>query len=528
MHERHAILGLVLTGLLLSGYLGMTGCNKSGTGGGGGGTVLASAGDTSQLYVSGNTLGRLLSYNDANTVSGSDPVNRVVSGGLTTLNGPRGIAVDMPHNQIYVANYADNSILVFNDARTVTGGDAPSRTIRNASVLIGPSALFIDAVHDRLYVANTGGNSVLIFDNASSLSGSTVAPDRILTGVSTTLSAPTGIYVDTTRNLLYVSNGNQVLVFSNAASTAGDTAPARTIGGLSSPAGLFADVMTDRLYVANTGSNSILVYNNASTANGTPAPDRTLSGGATLLNQPRDLFLDTGTDRLYVSNAGSNTVLVYNGASTANGAPAPDRVVDLTASTGPWGIFVDVTPMVIGSTASLDGFITFDGTTYAATSNGGSPITGDDESFLTGSSARQFFNFDLSNIPTNVTVNAATLRLYQAAQVGTPFNDLGNVVADHVDYGASLDGSPGDYDGGLLAFMGIFSTSSNVGYRTLDATSAVADDIIIGRGHSQYRLRFSPLGINYDSSSDYVQYTDAEDSCCGANRPPQLEITLLP
>ena len=110
-----------------------------------------------------------------------------------------------------------------------------------------PTALFIDVINDRLYVTSTGGNSVQIYDNASLLNGSTT-PNRSLLGNLTTLSAPTGIYVDTTRNLLYVSNGNnQILVFSNAAAVTGNVAPARSLAGLSSPDGIFVDILNDRL-----------------------------------------------------------------------------------------------------------------------------------------------------------------------------------------------------------------------------------------------------------------------------------------
>ena len=87
---------------ILLGTLALAGCN--GSGGGGGTTAAVSTGVGNQLYVSGNNGHRLLIYNDANTVSGSMPPNRVVAGGLTTLSGPRGIAVDMARNQIYIAN----------------------------------------------------------------------------------------------------------------------------------------------------------------------------------------------------------------------------------------------------------------------------------------------------------------------------------------------------------------------------------------------------------------------------------------
>lgn len=527
MFASSPIRSTVLVCTILFGTLTLVGC--SGGGGGGRTTTTVTAGAGSQLYVSGNDGHELLVYDDANTVSGSVAPSRAVVGGRTTLLGPRGIAVDMVRNQVYVANALNDSILVFNNARTVTGDDAPNRTITGAP-LSRPSAVFIDVVNNRLYVASTNGNSILVYNNASILNG-VAAPNRTLSGATTALSAPTGIYVDTTRNLLYVANGNnQILIFNNAAILSGNVtiAPLGTISIPSDSAGIFVDVMADRLYVANTGANSILVFDNASTANGGPIPSRTLSGGGTLLNQPRDVFVDTGSDRLYVSNVGGNSILIFNNASSVNGNATPDRNLNLTASTGPWGIYVDVTPLVIGSTPSLDGFIAYDGSAYTATSRGGSPRTGDDESFLAGNRARQFFSFDLSNIPPSVTIVRATLRLYQAQQTGTPYNNLGDVVVDHVDYGAILDGSPGDYDGGLVALLGIFSTRGAVGYRTLDVTARVADDFSSVRGHSQYRLRFSPLEIDFNFASDYVQYTDGEDSCCAANSPPQLSVTLKP
>jgi len=281
----------ILAGSILSAMLALLGC-----GGSGGTAFVYATGTASQLYVSGVDGNRLLIYNDANSVTGSPLPNQTVTGGLTTLNGLRGIALDMARDQIYIANAMNNSILVFHNARAVTGGVAPNRTITGAS-LNRPSALFFDAVSNRLFVVNTTGNSVLIYDNASTLNGS-VAPNRTLTGIATMLNAPLGIFVDVTRNLLYVSNStNQILVFSNAATVMGNVAPVRTIGGLSSPTGIFTDVMTDRLYVVNTGANAILVFNGASTANGAPVPDRILSGSGTLLNLPREVFVDSGRDR---------------------------------------------------------------------------------------------------------------------------------------------------------------------------------------------------------------------------------------
>lgn len=404
-----------------------------------------------------------------------------------------------------------------------SGGDNPGVT----PAAVGPTALFIDVVNDRLYVTNAGNNSVSVYDNASLLNGSTT-PDRSLTGNLTTLSAPKGIYVDTTRNLLYVSNGtDQILVFNNAASVTGNTGPVRTINGLNSPGGIFIDVMADRLYVANTGANSVLVFDNASTATSISLPDRVLFGGSSPLNQPRDVFVDTGTDRLYVTNAGDNSVLVFNNASTVDNTAAPDRILTLTASTGPWGVYVDATPIVVGSTANLDGYARSD----SFASANGSLATGDKESDFSLISVgwRQLYSFDIASIPASTTIASATLRLYQCDVVGTPYASLGNVIVDHVTYGSTFDPSGSAYDGAVALNIGTLSATTSLGYRSLNVTSRLQNDLVASRVNSQYRLGFSIQDANSNGNDDFVQFTDAEDSLCAGtatNQPPQLAVIL--
>lgn len=407
-----------------------------------------------------------------------------------------------------------------------SGGDNPGSTPAS----VGPTALFIDIVNDRLFVANAGNDSVSVYDNASLLDGA-VTPDRTLTGDSTSLSAPKGIYVDSTRNLLYVSNGtNQILVFNNSASATGNTTPVRTIDGLNNPGGIFVDVMADRLYVANTGANSVLVFDNASIATSISPPDRVLSGGSSSLNQPRDIFVDTGANRIYVTNAGDNSVLVFNNASTVdNPVVAPDRILTLTASTGPWGVYIDATPLVIGSTADLDGYARSDSFASAT----GSPATGDKESdfSLVGIGWRQLYSFDIASIPSSATIISAMLRLHQCDVQGSPYSvvSLGDVVVDHVNYGGTLDPSGSAYSGGVALNIGTLSTTATLGYRLLSVTSRVQNDLTMSRVRSQYRIGFSVQDANSDGNDDFAQFTDAEDSLCAGtatNQPPQLAVTL--
>lgn len=480
----------------------------------------------SVLYVGASASGSVLSFNNAASVFGSAAPDRT----LTGLGGPRGIAVDMARNRLYVANPGTSSVLVFDAARTLNGGTAPTRSITGAgtTALRAPTGLALDLARDRLYVTSGGNNAVMIIDDASAASG-TAPVGRVLSGATTGLSTPAGVAVDPSRDKLYVASSaaNAILVFDNAATVSGDTAPNRRISGaatgLAAPTGLFVDPLNDRLYVANALGNSISVFDAASVANGDGAPARTLSGGASLLNQPSGVFVELGTDLLYVANLGGNQILVYAGAGTVTGATAP-RTLSLPAGTNPYGVFVDVSPIVFPSSAALDGQVRSDS---VATSAGGSPRTGDDASNL---AYRQFYSFDLSRLPAGISIRSATLRLYQAnVTVASPYGGsaLGSVVVDHMDYGPSLDGT--DYGlGALSADIGTLSSDSAQGYKTLDVESRVRLDLNSARGRSQYRLRFSPLGTNGDSVSNYAQFSDAEDSCCVANRPPQLVITIAP
>jgi DNA-binding beta-propeller fold protein YncE len=512
----------------------------SGGGGGGGGGLVTTTPSGSVLYVVANLSNAVLSYNNANTVSGSTAPDRTLSGASTTLNDPRAVAIDMPRNQLYVANTSSNSILVFNTARTVNGDAVPDRTITNTAptLLSLPTSIYLDVANDRLYIASSGNDAILIYDNASTVSGD-IAPDRELVGAATTISGPTGVALDATRDRLYVTNiNNQILVFANAGSTNGNIAPVGTISGasttLNNPGALYVDPVEDRLYIANTANNSILVFEDASAANGDVTPDRTLVGAATLLSQPRALFVDLGTNRLYVMNGTGNTVLVFDAAATVTGDTAPARTLSLPAGSDPYGVFVDVTPIVLPSTATLDGVVRFDGAvaTPVPTGTSEAPRTGDTEPDLfTRTIYRQFYSFSIAamQIPVGSSVHAATLRLYQAGlSPDTPYGigGLGNVIVDHLDYGGTLNNV--DYSSpSLTPNIGTLSSNGTLGYKELGVTTYVQSDVTNTRQHSQYRLLFSSE-TNVDAADDYAYFTDAEDSCCTINRPPQLVITVEP
>jgi len=102
---------------------------------------------------------------------------------------------------------------------------------------------------------------------------------------------------------------------------------------------LALDPALNYLYVGN--GTSILVFHGASTADGDISPNRSfgIGGGNT-----GSLFLDMVNDRLYVGDD-VNGVKVFNGARTANGAPSPARTItgDFGATFAISGVAVDTT-----------------------------------------------------------------------------------------------------------------------------------------------------------------------------------------
>lgn len=158
------------------------------------------------------------------------------------------------------------------------------------------------------------------------------------------------------------------------------------------------------------------------------------------------------------------------------------------------------------STAALDGYVRSDGTSVPT---GSSPITGDLDAGAPGMGYRQFYSFDLSSLPAGSSVTSATLRLYQASVAGSPYVDLGNVIVDHVDYGAALAGAA--YNAVALASnVGVLSSDATIAYKTLVVTARVQADVAAARTRAQFRVRFSNVDSNNDAGSDFALFTDAE------------------
>ncbi|MGA8575325.1 MAG: SMP-30/gluconolactonase/LRE family protein [Candidatus Cybelea sp.] len=223
------------------------------------------------------------------------------------IYNPGGIAIDATDNDLYVANSSHNDIAVYPAGRL-----EPSRTITVATGLENPQALALDG-DGNLYAANTYESTVTVYAPGSS---------DVLRTIVKGIASPSALAFDQTGNL-YVANvygneggsevGGTITVYGP-----GESKPFLSI--VNGVRGANYSLGFDRaqnLYVASGcpyENAPITVYAHAS-----KKLLRTISKG---ISFPCALALDA-SDKLYVANVGSNNVVVY-----PPGGSTPGRTIE--------------------------------------------------------------------------------------------------------------------------------------------------------------------------------------------------------
>lgn len=298
-----------------------------------------------ELFVTSGGFGGSAVRVYARTASGDAAPLRTISG--FPLMGPIGLALDTVHNEMFVGNTRLGSNIAIYPL-TAHANDTPSRIINGFvgfhTTLDGPFGLAIDTAHDELFVANHYNDSILVYSI-----GADDAVSRAIQGPATGLNVPWGLALDTTLDELFVANqyGDSITVYSRTAS--GNAAPLRTITGPDLfPHGLAPDPVHDELVVAN--SNSIMVYSR--TASGNAAPLRKIQGHDTGLADAQGVTVDLVNDELLVANNSNHSITVYSRTASGNAAPLrtlnvpllPSGCSDIEVVCGPHSVAV-----VIGS-----------------------------------------------------------------------------------------------------------------------------------------------------------------------------------
>ena len=280
---------------------------------------------------------------------------------------PAGIAVDSANHRLFVSDFNNNRVLVYNldhnnhisstSAAYVLGQSDFTSSGGGATQdgLFEPYGLAYDAISSRLFVADLNDHRVIVFnvatstifngENADYVLGQSDFTSYVATTTQNGLYLPSGLAYDESSSRLFVadgSNNNRVLVFNVATSTIsnGENADyvlgqsdftsdvaATTQNGLNGPGGLSYDATFNRLFVTDNNNNRVLVFNVATStiSNGENADyvlgqsDFTSSSGATTQNgfsTPGGLAYDLSANRLFVADVNNNRVLVFNVATS--------------------------------------------------------------------------------------------------------------------------------------------------------------------------------------------------------------------
>jgi DNA-binding beta-propeller fold protein YncE len=235
-------------------------------------------------------------------------------GGSTSQSGlsaPIGVALDTTNHYLYVADSANNRVMIFSSSSLSNGETAsyefgqPSGTAfttataaTSQSGLSLPQTVAVDATHHYLYVADGGNNRVMIFSTSSLSNGKNASYEFGQTSFTTNTNCGPyqggfssgscgsigGLAVDITNQRLFVAdqNNNRVPIFSTS-SLANDELTYTVLGqvsvcctynssatsqsGLNNPASVTYDSTNNFAYVSDTNNNRVVIYNLA-----TPPP----------------------------------------------------------------------------------------------------------------------------------------------------------------------------------------------------------------------------------------------------------------
>ncbi len=279
-------------------------------------------------YAAQRVLGQLaLEYRSPNLIEGRE------------LNSPRGVAIDSSSTppRLYIADFGNNRVLGYADARRVRPGDRadivigqpdffrslvnfPSNNsdIRDDASLNGPSGLATDS-SGGLWVADTLNGRVLRFPSpfeqrgvikADVVLGQLNFGSRNTDPTSRTMSAPWGLALSS-QGQLFVSDAahNRVLMFEapfqngKASSRVFGQPDFSSIGSgtvnnrFNSPRGIAVDT-DDRLYVTDFGNNRVLLFARAPLAGNDPQASFTIAREVT---QPLAVYVSPVTGEIWVT-----------------------------------------------------------------------------------------------------------------------------------------------------------------------------------------------------------------------------------
>jgi DNA-binding beta-propeller fold protein YncE len=509
------------------------------------------------------------------------------------MNNPQGVAYDANDNWLFVVDYSNNRVLVFNVAPgTISNGENASYVLGQSnftsngsattqSGLNSPANAAYDASNDRLFVSDWGNARVLVFNVASGTIANGENASYVLgqssftaSGGNTTqsgMSKPDGLTYDATNNRLFVGEqGNSRVTVWNVApgtiangenasyvlgqSSFTSSTSAVTQSGMCTPSGATYDSTNSLLYVNDLGNNRVMQFNVATgtIANGENASDllgqyTSLTSTATVtytqeganngptalglysnLTSQGGIAMDPVHHYLYVTDDANNRVLVYalntdNSISTASGGHTASYVLGQTALQGansygqtqatfnqPMGLAID--------TANQRLFTVDFGNNRVLVFPTSSLSNGENASYVLGASNFTSSGYgdtqhNLEN-PEAVAYDSVNQLLYVA--------DSGNnrVLVFNVAPGTIANGENASYVLGQSSYTTQSSghTASKMHGPSSLAFDPVNNRLFVGDGSNCRVLVFNTASIATGMSASYAlgQSSTSADSCSGS------------
>lgn len=187
-----------------------------------------------------------------------------------------------------------------------------------------------------LIFSDIAANSIRRFQSVSELNSAVVTPPP-LTGSLTRMTRPGLLAMHPTSNDLIVADEGTIaiLFFADPLSASGDLPPNRIITGnnteMVAPRQAFVDSETDELYVLDRGGNQILIYSAAVSIEADIAPQRRIAGPATGILNPSAFIVRPSIDQLTVINP--TEILTFTNVRNINGDANPAGRVSGEATT---------------------------------------------------------------------------------------------------------------------------------------------------------------------------------------------------
>jgi len=257
---------------------------------------------TNKVYVANNFSANVT------VIDGTD--NSVTA--VSTESFPYNLAVNSSTNKIYVSSF-NPFTLATSTALTVIDGATNTPISITDSKAADPIALAVNPLSNKLYVANLGnlGKNGTNAGSITVVSGGTNSTTNI---TDPTAVSPHAVVVDAASNKTYVLNASSSDGSGNGGVTVLDGTTNSTVHITDPNAGtacysfrtndLAADPIRDLVYVANCGNNISVIDGATNTV--TTVTDSSAVG-------PIAVAVNSLTNKIYVANAGSNNVTVIDG-----------------------------------------------------------------------------------------------------------------------------------------------------------------------------------------------------------------------